>query len=49
VKLGKLPLKLALEANYYIEKADALGQDWMIGFNITPVVPNVVAEWLGGK
>jgi hypothetical protein len=49
VKLGKLPLKLALEGNYYVEKADGLGQDWMIGFNITPVVPNVVAEWLGGK
>jgi hypothetical protein len=25
------------------------GQEWMIGFNITPVVPNVVAEWFSGK
>lgn len=49
VKFGKLPVKLALEANYYIEKADALGQEWMIGFNITPVVPNVVAQWFRGK
>jgi hypothetical protein len=49
VKFGKLPVKLSLEGNYYVEKADGLGQDWMIGFNITPVVPNVVAEWLGGK
>jgi hypothetical protein len=49
VILGKLPLKLALEGNYYVEKADALGPGWMIGFNIAPVVPNVVAEWLGGK
>lgn len=47
VKFGKLPVKMALEANYYIEKPDALGQEWMIGFNITPVVPNVVAMWLG--
>jgi hypothetical protein len=49
VKFGKTPVKLALEANYYIEKADSLGQEWMIGFNITPVVPNVVAEWFSGK
>lgn len=47
MKFGKLPVKMALEANYYIEKPDALGQEWMIGFNITPVVPNVVAMWLG--
>lgn len=49
VKIGKLPIKLAVEGNYYVEQADALGQDWFIGLNITPVVPNVVAEWLGGK
>lgn len=49
VKFGSTPVKLALEANYYIEKADALGQEWMIGVNITPVVPNVVAEWFSGN
>jgi hypothetical protein len=25
------------------------GGGWAIGLNITPVVPNVVAEWLGGN
>jgi hypothetical protein len=49
LKLGTLPLKLQLEGNYYVERDDALGQRWMIGFNITPVVPNVVAGWLGRK
>jgi hypothetical protein len=49
VKIGKMPLKLALEGNYYVEQSDALGQEWMIGFNITPVVPNVVAGWLMGN
>ena len=49
VKLGKLPVKVAMEASYYLEKSSALGQDWMIGFNLTPVVPNVVAKWLSGK
>jgi len=49
LKFGKLPVKMSLEANYYVEKADSLGQEWMIGLNITPVVPNVVAQWLRGK
>jgi hypothetical protein len=49
VKLGHTPVKLALDCNYYLEQADALGQKWMIGFNITPVVPNVVAGWLSRK
>ena len=49
VKLGHLPVKLALDCNYYLEQADELGQKWMIGFNVTPVVPNVVAGWLGRK
>lgn len=49
VKLGKLPVKVAMEASYYLEKSSNLGQDWMIGFNLTPVVPNVVAKWLSGK
>lgn len=46
VKAGKVPVKLALQGRWYAEQADALGQDWMIGFNITPVVPNVLATWL---
>lgn len=49
VKIGKMPLKIAVEGNYYIEKPDALGQEWMVGINLTPVVPNVVAKWLGGN
>jgi hypothetical protein len=47
VKIGTLPLKVALEGNYYVEKADALGPEWMVGFSITPVVPNVLASWVG--
>lgn len=47
VKIGKMPLKVALEGNCYLVQSDALGQEWMIGFNATPVVPNVLASWLG--
>ncbi len=48
VLLGKIPLKLNLEANYYIEQPDPFGPEWMIGFNITPVVPNIFERWIKG-
>ena len=40
VLLGKTPWKFELEANYYVEQPDAFGPQWMIGFNISPVVNN---------
>jgi hypothetical protein len=32
--------------NHYVQRPDAFGPKWMIGFNVTPVVKNVIAEWL---
>ena len=49
VKFGKMPVKFALEANYYVVHSDRLGPEWMIGFNITPVVPNIFNNWIHGK
>jgi len=46
---GKTPVKLELEINYYIEQPDAFGPEWMVGFNVTPVVPNIFNEWIHGK
>ena len=46
VLIGGTPWKFALEANYYVEHADSFGPEWMIGFNITPVVPNIFADLL---
>ena len=40
VLLGKSHWKFELEANYYVEQPDAFGPQWMIGFNISPVVKN---------
>jgi hypothetical protein len=34
------PWKLSMEINYYVEQGDAFGPEWMIGFNIAPVVEN---------
>ncbi len=38
--------KLSLEVNYYVEKADAFGPDWMVGFNVTPVLENYLASFM---
>lgn len=48
VMMGKTPVKIQLELNYYVEKPDAFGPEWMIGLNITPVVPNVIETWVKG-
>jgi hypothetical protein len=39
------PWKLSMELNYYVEKADTFGPEWFIGFNVAPVVENVLASW----
>jgi hypothetical protein len=39
------PWKLSMELNYYVEKADSFGPEWFIGFNVAPVVENVLASW----
>lgn len=44
IKLGTLPVNFAIEVNYYVEKPNTFGPSWMIGFNITPVVPNILAQ-----
>ena len=38
------PWKLSLEVNYYVEKPDTFAAEWMVGFNITPVVDNFLAK-----
>jgi hypothetical protein len=38
--------KLSLEVNYYVEKASAFGPEWMVAFNVTPVLKNYLASFL---
>jgi len=38
------PWKLAVELNYYIENSDDFAAEWMLSFNITPVVNNILAS-----
>ncbi|NTW87822.1 MAG: hypothetical protein HGB26_01575 [Desulfobulbaceae bacterium] len=46
VMFGTLPVKLELEANYYVEQPDAFGPEWMISFNISPVITNFLDQWV---
>lgn len=39
------PWKLSMEINYYVDRPDAFGPEWMIGFNIAPVIENPLAKW----
>jgi len=41
------PWKLSAELNYYVEKPDAIGPEWMLSLNIAPVVKNGMASWFG--
>ena len=41
--------KIELEANYYVEQPDAFGPEWMVGINLTPVVPNFINNWIRGN
>jgi hypothetical protein len=47
VLMSGRPWKLAVELDYYVEKSDTFGPEWMLSFNVTPVVKNVLASWLG--
>jgi hypothetical protein len=46
--LGKMPLRVQLELDYYVEAPDAFAPQWLIGLNITPVVPNFINNWIRG-
>jgi hypothetical protein len=47
IVIGGRPWKLSAELNYYVEKADAFGPQWLLSFNIAPVVKNGLAKWFG--
>jgi len=49
VMFGKMPVNFSLETNYYVEQPDAFGPEWLISFNITPVIPNVIEGWIKGR
>ena len=49
VKFGNTPVKLGVEVNCYVDRPGAFGPRWIIGRNITPVVPNFIESRIRGK
>ena len=47
VVIGDRPWKLSVELNYYVEKSDDFGPEWLLGVNFAPVVKNGLAGWFG--
>jgi hypothetical protein len=43
VQWGSTPFKLDLTLDYYVEQSDTFGPEFIIGFNVAPVVKNVLA------
>ncbi len=48
-KINGRPWKFALELNYYVERPAPLAPEWMIGFNVAPVVENVFVKWFAAR
>jgi hypothetical protein len=42
IRIGKMPVKFQLSAQKSIVRQDDFGADWMIRFNIIPVIPSLV-------
>jgi hypothetical protein len=42
VKLGPLPVKIGLAAQYMVHHPDNFGQKWNIQLGVTPVIPNLI-------
>jgi hypothetical protein len=40
IKLGPLPVKIGLEAYYYVERDNDFGPRWQIRFLFIPVIPS---------
>lgn len=49
VQIGKLPVRFQLEADYYVARNNAFADEWLIGLNVTPVVPNFINNWIRGN
>ena len=40
IRWGKMPIKLRLETHYSVIRPDDFGNEWVIRFQFTPVIPN---------
>jgi hypothetical protein len=47
VKIGRLPVRFALEVHKTVVQPDAFGMDWNVRFVVIPVIPNLVKMYQG--
>ncbi|MHC4758399.1 MAG: hypothetical protein ACYTE8_07055 [Planctomycetota bacterium] len=45
VTINGRPWDFSVDLNYYVDGPDAIAPEWMVSFNVTPVVKNIFAEW----
>jgi hypothetical protein len=48
IKIGSIPVNFEIELDYYVNQPDAFGPEAMLALNITPVVPNIINNWIRG-
>ena len=48
VTINGRPWDFSVDLEYYVERPDAIAPEWMVGFNVAPVVENVFAKWFKG-
>ena len=46
--VGNTPVQLGLDLNCCVEQRDEFGPEWLIVFNIMPVVPNFINDLFRG-
>ena len=39
-KIGKVPLRLTAEAQYFVASTDRFGPDWLYKFSLSPIIPS---------
>ena len=39
------PWDFSVDVNYYVERPDAIAPEWMVSFNVAPVLENIFAKW----
>jgi hypothetical protein len=42
--INKRPWKFSIDLNYYVERPDSIAPEWMVAFNVSPVVKNIFAK-----
>ncbi|MHC4836063.1 MAG: hypothetical protein ACYTCN_09075, partial [Planctomycetota bacterium] len=48
VTINGRPWDFSVDINYYVDRPDLIAPEWMISFNVAPVIKNIFADWFDG-